>query len=290
MSKRRRKSGESILVRVATVVVLLFGVVALLFYMSNSKTGQEKEVDPETGVHIREQEPKPEQPPTVEPEAVPEPKPEPTPVVQPEPEPVKPVEQKTEEKQEPVQEEKQDEKKEEQSVVVEEPEENQPETTSPEGETSGVERLSLNPSVSSSALNVNWSSTGRMVSNTGTYINTQVDWQIFTNEEGQKKLMLICSVNCYTLYIDSRNPGLTITVNGIGTDGSTIGQGSCSVSTPAITNEENVSSNYPLSVVVVDLPSDERYSGQYDVSVSWAYRGEYSGVSLPNITASARIS
>lgn len=115
---------------------------------------------------------------------------------------------------------------------------------------------------------------GTLTSDTGTELNITVDWETEDLGNGTTRIHLTGKVVSYSLMIQSSTATITL------------GDESVTCDTPSLNigGSEKVTSD--LFTADLDVPSGT--SGT--LTVDWNYRGSYSGVSLPHITASGDVS
>lgn len=118
-------------------------------------------------------------------------------------------------------------------------------------------------------------SDGSFQSNTGTNLNLIVSWRAEDQGNGTTRLYVVGSVSSYSLQVASTQVSITY------------GSSSTTATGSAISLEDGVSrTESGLFSATLDVPS-----GTTDtLTVNWAFKGSYSGVSLPNIQASGQIS
>lgn len=112
---------------------------------------------------------------------------------------------------------------------------------------------------------------GSFTSNTGTGLNLLVEWFTFVDANGDYKLGLDVSAVSYSFYTDSMYNAIEIQ----------IGDYSAAMSSPSVSYSGSDQAITPLISTTVDAPS-----GATNISVTWNYRGSYSGVELDKISAS----
>lgn len=114
---------------------------------------------------------------------------------------------------------------------------------------------------------------GSFSSYTGTNLDVVVEWKTFTDSDGDLRVRLNVSLNCYNLYVGYRYSGITINLGG----------------TTKYLDTEEISytgggTNILIGSCIMDMPSDSA-----NVSVSWAYKGSYNQVKMDYITAEGTI-
>lgn len=113
-------------------------------------------------------------------------------------------------------------------------------------------------------------SSGSFRSNTGTGLNLVVDWKISSG-----KLQADVSVVSYSFFTSALYQSITLSVNGQ----------NYSANSPAVSYDGKDLLTTPMTTFTVDAPAKGS-----SISVSWKYRGTYSGKELDTITASGTIS
>lgn len=115
---------------------------------------------------------------------------------------------------------------------------------------------------------------GSFRSDTGTGLNLKADWKTYTDAGGARKLQVDVSTLSYSFFTSPLYQSIVLTV-----DGKTYSANSAEVSYDGKDLKET-----PMASFTVDAPA----SGS-PVSVTWHYKGTYSGKALDEITASGVI-
>lgn len=111
---------------------------------------------------------------------------------------------------------------------------------------------------------------GSFASDSGTQLNLLVSWSAFDIGGGQRKLEVTVSTTSYSLFANSMENGVELTVNGalyLGNSAAVSYSGSAAATTP-------------LAAFSVTVPA-----GTVTMNAVWHFRGSYSGKPLENITA-----
>lgn len=114
------------------------------------------------------------------------------------------------------------------------------------------------------------SASGSFSSSTGTYLNIIVDWKAYTEADGTTMLQVDVNASHYTFFTTSQYQALHINVNGQTAD----------LNTSSISCDTNTLHISPLGTFTTKVQP-----GSVPITVTWDYRGTYSGVELEKITA-----
>lgn len=112
---------------------------------------------------------------------------------------------------------------------------------------------------------------GSFASDTGTALNLLVNWTVYTDAAGSRKLEVALSATHYSLRTDVSSQALALTVNGQ----------RYSADCPAIDYDGGERTVTPLHTFTLDAPS-----GSADIEAVWHFKGSYSGEELEQLTAS----
>lgn len=115
---------------------------------------------------------------------------------------------------------------------------------------------------------------GALASATGTGLNISALWETFTDADGSAKLRVDVSVVSYSFFTSPLYQSVVLNVGGK----------TSSANSPEISYDGKDQITTPMASFVVDAPAPGT-----PISVTWHYRGSYSGKALDEITASGVI-
>lgn len=112
---------------------------------------------------------------------------------------------------------------------------------------------------------------GSFRSDSGTKLNILVEWKAYPAAGGGYRLAVDVSAESYSFYTDALYNSIAITVGGT----------TYALNSPKVSYEGN-----DLAVTPLVSQSAEVSSGAVPITVTWNYKGTYSGVEIESITAS----
>lgn len=112
---------------------------------------------------------------------------------------------------------------------------------------------------------------GKFQSSTGTGLNIQVDWRAYPKSDGGYRLDMDVSVLSYSFYTDALFDSIELDVGG----------SKSYLSSPKVSYDGK-----DLAVTPLVSHSVNASGGSVPITVTWNYKGSYSGVELEKITAS----
>lgn len=136
-----------------------------------------------------------------------------------------------------------------------------------------TEITNILPEVETQEIDGSVTATGAFESDTGTGLEVYVDWSVFNNSEGSRKVRLNVYLNCYNLYVSERYNGITIE----------LGDETKSINSAQIDYTGSANSIL-IGSTIMDMPD-----APTDCEVSWEFKGTYNGTELEKVTASGTI-
>ncbi len=132
-----------------------------------------------------------------------------------------------------------------------------------------TEATNILPEVETEAIDGSVTDTGSFESDTGTGLEVHVDWSVFDDSEGSRKVRVDIYLNCYNLYVSERYNGITIR----------LGDETKTINSAAIDYTGSAASIL-IGSTIMDMPDDPT-----DCEVSWDFKGTYNGTELEKVTA-----
>lgn len=120
---------------------------------------------------------------------------------------------------------------------------------------------------------------GSFASDTGTKLNTIVEWKAVSTDEHNLSVTVNVYVQSYSLEI-GRRTGSTIYVNG---------NGYSFTSNPVTHTDNNRLETTQITTVTVNVPAEAGTTVNIPISVDWFYNGQYSGKDIERVVAESVI-
>lgn len=144
-----------------------------------------------------------------------------------------------------------------------------PEQAAEQEQAEQTEITNILPEVEQENIDGTVTDSGSFVSSTGTGLEVLVDWSIFDDADGEHKVRLDVSLQCYNLYVSERYNGITIR----------LGDETKKINSAEI-DYTGGKTSILIGSTVMDMPADPT-----DCEVSWEFKGTYNQTQIDAVTA-----
>ena len=129
------------------------------------------------------------------------------------------------------------------------------------------------PTETEAPVDIEATNSGQFTSSTGTALDLVVDWKTYTSSDGTKMVRFDVSIQCLGIHVGSRLDGIHITMDGVTKSFDCDGA-----------DADGGHNTFQLGSCAMEMSGDSA-----SVSVSWDFRGTYSGVQMEQVTASGTV-